>query len=65
MENQLKEYAVWEDLGIENDFLFGKVMQDPELCKELLERILPNLRIDHVEYSELQKASARMWMQKV
>lgn len=24
----------WEDLSISNDFLFGKVMQNPELCKE-------------------------------
>ena len=46
----------WEDLGISNDFLFGKVMQDPKLCKELLQRILPDLRIDHIEYPELQKA---------
>lgn len=46
----------WEDLGISNDFLFGKVMQDPKLCKELLQRILPDLKIDHIEYPELQKA---------
>ena len=45
----------WEDLSISNDFLFGKVMQDAELCKELLQRILPELEIDHVEYPELQK----------
>ena len=45
----------WEDLGISNDFLFGKVMQDPELCRELLQRILPDLKIDHIEYPELQK----------
>ena len=45
----------WEDLGISNDFLFGKVMQNPDLCKELLQRILPDLKIDHVEYPELQK----------
>lgn len=45
----------WEDLGISNDFLFGKVMQNPKLCKELLERILPDLKIDHIEYPELQK----------
>ena len=45
----------WEDLGISNDFLFGKVMQNPELCKELLQRILPDLKIDHIEYPELQK----------
>lgn len=38
------------------NFLFGKVMQNPELCKELLQRILPDLRIDHVEYPELQKS---------
>ena len=30
-------------------------MQDAELCKELLQRILPDLDIDHVEYPELQK----------
>lgn len=47
--------AKWEDLSISNDFLFGKVMQDAELCKELLQRILPELDIDHVEYPELQK----------
>lgn len=46
----------WEDLGIANDFLFGKVMQDPELCKELLQGILPDLKIDHIEYPELQKS---------
>ena len=46
----------WEDLGISNDFLFGKVMQNPRLCKELLQRILPDLDIDHIEYPELQKA---------
>lgn len=45
----------WEDLGISNDFLFGKVMQNPKLCKELLQRILPDLKIDHIEYPELQK----------
>lgn len=26
----------WEELCISNDFLFGKVMQNLELCKELL-----------------------------
>lgn len=46
----------WEELSISNDFLFGKVMQDAELCKELLQRILPDLDIDHVEYPELQKS---------
>ena len=46
----------WEELGISNDFLFGKVMQNPELCRELLQRILPNLKIDRIEYPQLQKS---------
>ncbi len=45
----------WEDLGISNDFLFGKVMLNPRLCLKLLQRILPDLKIDHIEYPELQK----------
>ena len=61
MENKpvvIKEtvQTTWEELGISNDFLFGKVMQNPELCKELLQRILPDLKIDHIEYPELQKS---------
>ncbi len=31
-------------------------MQNPELCRELLQRILPNLKIDRIEYSQLQKS---------
>lgn len=51
----IKYQIVWEELSISNDFMFGKVMQDPELCRELLQRILPDLDIDHIEYPELQK----------
>ena len=46
----------WEELSISNDFLFGKVRQNPELCKELLQRILTDLKTDHIEYPELQKS---------
>ena len=56
LENQLEIEQVWENLGISNDFMFGKVMQDAELCQELLQRILPDLDIDHIEYPELQKS---------
>ncbi len=41
----------WEEIGISNDFMFGKVMRDPELCRELLEVIL-EIPVDHVEYPE-------------
>ena len=33
----------WETLGISNDFIFSKVMQDKELMTELIHRILPDL----------------------
>lgn len=46
----------WEELGISNDFLFGKIMRNPELCKELLQRILPHLEIDRIKYPETQKS---------
>ena len=46
--------ADWESLGLSNDFLFGKVMSNPKICKQLLERILPDLEIERIEYPELQ-----------
>ena len=55
IKNSIEQHMAWEELGISNDFMFGKVMQDSELCRELLQRILPDLEIDHVEYPELQK----------
>ncbi|MCI8483208.1 MAG: Rpn family recombination-promoting nuclease/putative transposase [Lachnospiraceae bacterium] len=55
LRKQIENKIAWEELGISNDFLFSKVMQDSELCKGLLERILPDLEIDHIEYPQLQK----------
>lgn len=48
--------ADWGKLGISNDFLFGKIMRNPEICRELLQRILPELDIDRIEYQETQKS---------
>ena len=44
----------WQSLTIADDFIFCKVFQDAELCRELLE-ILLDIKIDHVEYPESQK----------
>ena len=58
MESAIEKKKIdtkWEELRISNDFLFGKVMQDAELCKELLQRILPDLKIAQIVYPELQK----------
>lgn len=45
----------WQEIGLSNDFFFGKVMRNPDLCKKMLERILPDLKIGRIEYPELQK----------
>lgn len=34
MKNQTELNTIWESLGISNDFMFGKIMQDAELCRE-------------------------------
>ena len=37
-----------EDLVFADDFMFGAVMREPEICKGVLERLL-HVRIDHIE----------------
>ncbi len=43
----LPEDQRWENLKIYNDFMFAKVMRNPELCKGMLERLL-GITIDHI-----------------
>ncbi len=45
IEIQLEEQ--WKSIGISNDFIFGKVMQDTELLEELVRNILPDLKFEH------------------
>lgn len=45
----------YETLGISNDFMFGKIMQDENICRPFLEQIL-GIRIHHIEYLEKQKS---------
>ena len=49
-----KLYKDFKELDLTNNFLFLKVMQDPELCRKLLEIIL-DVDIEHIEYSEKEK----------
>ena len=51
---ELGKEIKWEEIGISNDFLFGRVMQNPKLCKKLLETIL-EIEIERIEYPEGQK----------
>jgi len=50
----IPEDQLWENLKISNDFMFAKVMRNPELCKGMLERLL-GITIDHIEYPKEQK----------
>ena len=44
----------WEKLTLADDFMFGKVMSDPELCAEMLRRIFPNLDIGKIKIVDTQ-----------
>src|SRR5699024_3874293 len=44
----------YEDLTLASDFLFCKIMQDPELCKEMLQRIM-GMKLGKVEVINNQK----------
>lgn len=42
------------ELPLKNDFMFGQVMRNPDICKLFLEDLLDR-EIDHIEYIENQK----------
>ena len=44
-----------EELTFTDDFMFGEVMKNEKICIGVLERLL-NIKIDHIEYPELQKS---------
>ena len=45
----------WENLTLANDFIFGWVFHDVELCTEMLKRILPELDIGQIIFINTQK----------
>ena len=44
----------FEQLTFSDDWMFQKVLQEPEICGELVNRLL-HINVDHVEYPELEK----------
>lgn len=44
----------FEQLTFSDDWMFQKVLQDSEICGELVNRLL-HINVDHVEYPELEK----------
>ncbi len=53
----------FDELTFSDDWMFQKVMQNPKICAELVERLL-HINIDHVEYPELEKAIAPYYTSK-
>ena len=54
-EQTLQPSERWQNLTLANDFLVGKVMSDPELCTEMIRRILPDIDIGRIEFTHTQK----------
>lgn len=52
-----------EDLTFADDFMFGYVMQDKEICKELLETLL-GIKIEKIEFPEIQKQLVASYQNK-
>ena len=64
METSRKyEFKPIDQLVFSDDFMFGAVMREPDICKGVLERLL-QIQIDHIEYPELQKSISPLYSQK-
>ena len=47
-------FKKFDDLTFADHYIFEKVLQNSEICQELLERLL-KIKIDHIEYPEIEK----------
>ena len=45
-----------EKISLQEDFVFGSVMSNRKLCQHLIQLILPELKIERIEFPTLQKA---------
>ncbi len=62
-ETKEREIKPIDQLVFSDDFMFGAVMRDPEICKGVLERLL-QIKIECVEYPELQKSITPFYSKK-
>ena len=44
--------AAVKRLPFTDDWMFGMVMRDPEICRELLERILPDEQVSEIQFAD-------------
>lgn len=47
-------FKKFDDLTFADHYIFEKVLQNKEICQELLERLL-KIKIEHLEYPEIEK----------
>ena len=59
----MRTFKSVDQLVFTDDFMFGAVMREPEICQGVLERLL-QIKIDHIEYPELQKVISPFYMRK-
>ena len=52
-----------DELTFTDDGMFQAVLRDPDICAELVERLL-HIRVNHVEYPELEKTIAPYYTTK-
>ena len=50
----MMHFKKFEDLTFADHYMFEKVLQNAEICQELLERLL-KIKIDHITYPEIEK----------
>ena len=53
----------FDELTFSDDWMFKKVLEDPGVCAELIERLL-HIRVNHVEYPALEKVIAPYYTSK-
>ena len=54
LKNEIYRIKPVEELRFTDDFMFCGVMQNPDLCKGVIERLL-GIKVERIEYPELQK----------
>ena len=50
-------FKPFEELDFSDDFMFGKIMRNGEICAGVIERLL-KIEVDRIDYPELQKEIA-------
>lgn len=53
-ETVLNAITPWEQVTIANGLMFRLVMNKPDICKKLLERLL-DIKIKHIEVPDFEK----------